>query len=99
MTSPAEKAMFPPVPTSEPELIIEALRFANRVSGLLNDLSANIMSRIESDDDTWFDDLLDMLRRRFSDCSGLHLFIAANNLSLTLPDDLQGEPDSGEGDD
>ena len=90
----AERGGVPPVPQSEPELIIESLRFANRVSGLLNELCANLMARIESDDDTRFDDLLDALRRRFSDCSGLHLFIAASNLQLELPDDLRSEPES-----
>jgi hypothetical protein len=83
-----------PVPTSKDALVIEALRFANRVSLLLGDLDRAILGRITDDDDTRFDDLHDLIIRRFSDCSGLHLFIAANNLRLELPPDLQDEPET-----
>lgn len=77
------------VPTTRDDLLIEALRVVNRVSGLLNDLAADLHKRVESDDDHRFDAPLDMLARRFSDCSGVHLFIAANNLRIDLPDDLK----------
>ncbi len=85
---PGEQA---PVPTSKDALIIEALRFANRVSLLLGDIDRKVLGRIENNDDHRFDDLHDLTIRRFSDCSGLHLFIAANNLRLDLPGDLRGE--------
>ena len=87
---------FPPVPASQDELLIEALRFSNRVSVLLNDLRDNIFERIESNDDHRFDDLCEMLLRQHSDCSALHLFIAASNLRIPLPPDLQSEPDDDE---
>lgn len=82
---------FPPLPTDKDALLIESLRFANRVSGLLNELNSKVLSRIQSDDDHSFDDLHDLLKRRFSDCSGLHLFIAADNLRLDIPSDLKSE--------
>lgn len=81
----------PPVARSKDELLIEALRLANRVSGLLNQLDLAVMNRIADDNDNRFDDLLDLLRRRFSDCSGLPLFIAANNLRIELPPDLKDD--------
>lgn len=81
----------PPVPTSERALLIEALRFANRVSVLLGHIDRNVLARIEGDDDNSFDDLHDLIVRRFSDCSGLHLFIAANNLRIDLPPDLRDD--------
>lgn len=86
----------PPVPNSESALVIEALRFANRVSRLLGDIDRNVLARIESDHDHSFDDLHDLIIRRFSDCSGIHLFIAANNLRLDLPADLRDDDDMDE---
>ncbi len=76
---------FPPVPTTRDELLIEALRFTNRVSGLLNEIS--VWADV---DETKFDELHTLLLRRFSDCSGVHLFIAANNIGVELPADLDG---------
>lgn len=84
---------FAPVPTSRDDLLIEALRFANRVSGLLNDIRDNVMDRIESDNDHRFDDLHEMILRQYSDCSAVHLFISANNLRIELPADLRAEYD------
>jgi hypothetical protein len=84
----------PPVPTTREELLIEALRSANRVSVLLNEIAA-WSHRQEAE----FPDLEDLLIRRFSDCSGVHLFIAANNLGIDLPPDLQDEVyEEGDGD-
>lgn len=91
----------PPVPTTKDSLLIEALRSANRVSGLLNQIAAWAHQQ-----DAWGTDkqdplekLEDLLIRRFSDCSGVHLFIAANNLRLELPPDLCEEPDEESDDD
>jgi hypothetical protein len=89
---------YPLVPTNEFDLLVEALRLADRVSGLLNDIDAAVLKRIKSDADHRFDDIFDLLLRRFSDCSGVHLFIAANNIGIDLPPDLRGDPD-GDGDD
>jgi|SRR5882672_2755661 len=83
---------FPAIPTTRDDLLIESLRFANRVSGLLNELSSAIGELIESEDDHRFDSLDELLRRRFSDYSGVYLFIAADNLRLELPGDLRGDP-------
>jgi hypothetical protein len=96
MLQPGEHAT---VPTTADELMIEALRTVERTSGLLNDLSHAIGRHVTGDDDHRFDEIQDLLRRRFSDCSGVHLFIAADNLHLNLPPDLQdipGEIDSDE---
>jgi hypothetical protein len=76
----------PPVPTTQEGLLIEALRSANRVSVFLNEIAA-----WSHQDEARFSDLEDLLARRFSDCSGVHLFIAANNLGVDLPPDLQDE--------
>lgn len=95
-TAPGEHA---PVPTTEHGLLIEALRTANRMSGLLNELNAALFKIAGDDvDDARWAPLHDLLIRRFSDCSAVHLFIGADNIRLELPPDLRGEPDS-EGDD
>jgi hypothetical protein len=87
-----------PVPTSRDDLLIESLRSANRVSGLLNELSALLIDIPEGHaaDAATVEKLHDALLRRFSDCSGVHLFIAAHNLGVALPPDLTGERDAAE---
>jgi hypothetical protein len=87
-----------PVPTNKDDLLIEALRAANRVSGLLNELSAMLMDIPEGHaaNAETVEKLSAALLRRFSDCSGVHLFIAANNLGIDLPPDLTGERDADE---
>lgn len=75
------------------DLLIEALRHADRVSLMLNELSEAVGKRVKGDDDHRFDDLFDILRRRFTDCSGVHLFIAADNLRIDMPPDLNGSPE------
>jgi len=77
---------FPPVPESKDELLIEALRLAERTSGLLNELDRELGALVG--DDSRFEGLNSLLRRRFQDCSGVHLFIAAHNIGLDLPPDL-----------
>ncbi len=98
-SGPTEAGDHAAVPTTRDGLLIEALRTANRMSGLFNEIDAALF-RISGDtvDDARWAPLHDLLIRRFSDCSGIHLFIAANNLRIDLPDDLRGEPDS-DGDD
>lgn len=91
MEDPTKPGKHPPVPQSKDELIIEALRYANRVSGMLNDMSAMMFNSVTRKTQ---EKIEDMLRRRFSDCSGLHLFIAANNLHLDLPEDLRDDEDA-----
>jgi hypothetical protein len=90
---PGEQA---PVPTTEGDLLIEALRCANRMGGLLNEIAG--WAHKEADD-AWgtaaqpkFHDLEDLLVRRFSDCSAIHLFIAAQNVGIKLPPDLTDDP-------
>ena len=84
----------PPVPQSRDSLLIEALRHAERVSILLNDIRAALY-RMDPAEASEFDAIHQLLLRQHSDCSGLHLFIAADNLGLNLPDDLKDERDYG----
>lgn len=86
----------PPVPSTKDDLLIEALRSAKRVSVLLNEIAAwsHKQDLCCTDDD--LRELEDLLVMRFSDCSGVHLFVAASNLRLKLPADLRDEPDSDE---
>jgi hypothetical protein len=92
-----------PVPADESTLLIEALRTINRMSVLLNEIAAWAHKQA---DDAWEDtqssagtpgqrfsalaDLNDLTIRRFSDASGLHVFIAAGNLGIELPPDIDG---------
>ncbi len=92
-----------PVPESRDDLMIEALRTANRMGGLLNEIAAWANGQSDA---AWggphqaaMTELQDLLCRRFSDGSALHLFIAANNLRLDLPPDIDGSSDEYEGDD
>jgi hypothetical protein len=82
----------PPVPTTRDELLIEALRSANRVSLLLNEIAAwaHSQSAWGTEKEGPLTALEDLLARRFSDCSGVHLFIAAHNLNVNLPPDIDG---------
>jgi hypothetical protein len=83
---------FPPVATSRDELLIEALRSAKRVSGLLNELSACLtVPEGGCTAPGGGEKMRDLLLRRFSDCSGVHLFIAANNIGIDLPPDLHDQ--------
>lgn len=84
----------PPVVDTKDDLLVEALRSASRVSLLLNEISAAL-----GEEPPNVEKCLDLLLRRFSDCSGLHLFIAAHNLDIELPDDLSGDPADDEVDD
>lgn len=95
---------LPPFPHTKDELLIEALRHADRVSGLLNEIYATLSSIEEAEmagaaadeepkEKPKYDALHELLLRRHSDCSGLHLFIAADNLRLDLPADLRGDPE------
>ncbi len=94
-----EPGTFPPVPTTPDELLIGALRHANQVGGLLVDLTAACHAAFDSGDlSAGMDRIHEMLLRRHSDCSGVHLFIAADNLRVELPPDLRAERD-GDGDD
>lgn len=82
---------LPAVPATKDDLLIAALRHANCVSVLLNDLAAEALKGAGSKrrPRNVCDTFNTMLIRRFSDCSGLHLFIAADALRLDLPDDLK----------
>lgn len=97
---PGEQA---PIPTTLGSLVIEALRSANRVGGLLNEIAAWAHSQRDGQPGgrlyAEFEKLEDLLVRRFSDCSGVHLFIAANNLGVDLPPDIDGSSDDAEYDD
>lgn len=88
-----------PVPTTREELLIAALRHANDVSGLLNQIGAEV-SRLLGDeaDSPKYDAIHELLRRRFLEDSGVFLFIAAGNLNIDLPDDLKGEEVDGDDD-
>lgn len=65
-------------------LLHKALRHADRVSVLLNDIAAEA-HRINDER------LLALTVRRFSDCSGLDLFIAAEKAGLSARAALAGE--------
>lgn len=91
---PKARFEFPKVPTSERELLIAALRHANEVSVLLNDLGAEV-SRLDAMPvkKRRTARLHNLLRRRFLENSGTYLFIAADNLRLELPPDLRADDD------
>ena len=91
----------PPVPTTTDELLIEALRSTNRISGLLNEIAAwaHSQSAWGTPQEKPLAELEDLLARRFSDCSAVHLFIAANNIGVVLPADLDGSGDDEGSDD
>ena len=95
---PKQRAPLAPVPTSKDELLIAALRHANEVSGLLNDLGTEV-SRLDEMPvkKRRTARLHNLLRRRFLENSAVHLFIAASNLRLELPADLKGALDEDEG--
>ena len=77
------------LPTDERALLIEALHTVDRMSVLLNDISAASYRKSgDKEPPKW---LHDLLLRRFSDCSGVHLFIAADNIGIPLPKSLRGE--------
>lgn len=78
----------PSVPTTKDGLLFEALATVERMSSLLNDLAAQIYALDESEQDGRIAPLHALLLRRFSDCSGVHLFIAASNIGLELPADM-----------
>jgi len=88
------------LPVSRDELLIAALRHANRVGGTLNALAAEISRLLgEAADEPKYGRLYDLLLRRFDSDSGVALFIAARNLRVELPPDLCGElPDCAVGD-
>lgn len=88
------------VPESRDDLMIEALRTANRMGGLLNDIAAWANDQLDA---AWggphqaaMNELQDILCRRFSDASAVHLFIAADNIGLELPPDLALDKLEGE---
>jgi len=86
---------FPKVPQTRDDLFIAAMRHANEVSGLLNDLTHEFW-RVTGDDcdNPKWDKLNEMLCSRFGKHSAVHLFIAASNLRIELPDDLSGDAES-----
>lgn len=88
-----------PVPTDRDSLLIEALRTSNRMGVLLNEIAAWAYERVGEDRGTHeqasLERLGDLVLRRFSDCSAVHLFIAAANVGIALPADLV-EPESGD---
>lgn len=83
------------LPTSERALLIACLRLIDRKGGLLNDLSAEVSRLTDRNRLTLRDSsrLHTLLRQRFNRCSGVGLFIAADNLKIPLPKDLRGELD------
>jgi hypothetical protein len=84
-----------PVATTKDELLITALRHANDVSGLLNDIGAEVSRLLGEDaDDPKYDRLHDLLRMRFLEHESVSLFIAASNLRLDLPQDLRGDDEA-----
>jgi len=93
------KNTLPPVPTTREELLIAALRHSDDVSRLLNEIDDEVSrvlgARAEAKK---YDRLHDLLRQRFLERSGVFLFIAADDLRLELPEDLQdkGDPDFAE---
>jgi len=89
MTEPSE---YPAIPTTADELLIAALRLVNDTSMTLNRIDWETARLLGDEaDDPKFDHLHDLLRRRFGVESGVFLFIAANNMRLTLPPDLSGD--------
>lgn len=79
---------LPSVPTTKRELLIAALRHANEVSVLFNNLHDEIVRVLGNKvEHKKYEYLHALLRQRFDKCSGLHLFIAASNLHLRLPPD------------
>ena len=91
----ADPENHPPIPTSRDDLLVAALRYANCVSGFLNDLCAETHKELtdEGPNSPALEVIHDMLLRRFGDLSALHLFIAASNLRIELPTDLRGAPE------
>lgn len=87
----------PAPPQTMEQLTIEALRTANRMSGLLNAITAELHGLLaeqpDMDGDPHVDAIHELLLRRFSDCTALHLFIAAGHLGIELPPDLRGGDD------
>jgi hypothetical protein len=80
---------IPPVPETKDELLIAALRAVNAMSEVMNAVSSELGRVLDDDQDNpIYNDLYATLRRRFQDASGVHLFIAADNLGLELPPDL-----------
>lgn len=96
-----EPGKHAPVPISREGLLIEALRTANRMGGLLNDIAAWGHEQMEEvgtkHQEAALERLGDLLIRRFSDCSAVHLFIAADNLRVDLPPDLHGDEPCDDG--
>jgi GT2 family glycosyltransferase len=92
-----DKVKLPAVPETRDELMIAALRHANEVGDLLNEVGREV-SRVlgETVDDPKYDRLHELLRQRFAEHSALHLFIGAHNLGLALPQDLRGETEEEE---
>lgn len=95
---------YPKVPETAAELLVEALRTTNRTSGMINTVRAllyKVEDRFAAGEPlaALIEPIDNQLRRGFSDCSGVHLFIAANNLRFNLPDDISGggrDADEGE---
>jgi len=82
----------PPVPTTKDDLLIAALRHANEASKVLNDLESEAFKVLGARaDHPKYDRLFTLLRSRFAEASGVHLFIAATNLNLDLPADLRAD--------
>ena len=91
---------FPAVPQGKDDLFVAAMRHANDVSLLLNELSAELGQALErSPDDKGLERMHELLQTRFNRHSGVHLFIAASNLRIELPEDLQGNEVSETDDD
>jgi len=89
----------PVVPTNKDDLLIEALRTTNRVCGAVTEIGLIAASTLDDGEDarSALKKIHDIAIRQFSDLSGVHLFIAAHNIGLALPEDLQGKDDE-EGD-
>jgi len=88
---------YPPVVTNERELLIEALRAAERSGIILNMIRNEVWDVLgdRADDPKW-DRLHALIRTQHNACSGLHLFIATSNMGLDLPDDLTACNDEAE---
>ena len=87
-----EAVPLAPVPTSKDEFILEALRLVERVSAALNALGMTCLRRLDDGyADPTVETIEEIARRRFSDLSGLHLFIGARKLEIELPPDLTYE--------